>query len=128
MAQEARITSLYSGSVSVQLSGELDVVSAPALNEQFKAALSLSPDLVVDLHEVTFLDAAVIATLLCAQQQALLRGGSIVLVGASLWVEKVLRASRATEAIPLLPQRPVQPSAKQSGSLLSAMRNRRTIC
>ena len=128
MAQEARITSLYSGSVSVQLSGELDLVSAPALTEQFEAALSLSPDLVVDLHEVTFLDAAVIATLLWAQQQALVRDGSIVLVGASPWVEKVLRASRATEAIPLLPQRPVQPSVKQSGSLMSAMRNRRTIC
>ena len=89
MAQSARITSLYSGSVSVQLSGELDLVSTPALNEQFDEALQLSPDLVVDLHEVTFLDAAVITTLLRAQHQALLRDGSLVLVEASPWVEKV---------------------------------------
>ena len=103
MAETARIVSLYSGSVSVQLSGELDFVSAPVLRERFVQALGLSPDLVVDLQEVTFLDAGVIATLLWAQHQALIQGGSLVLVQANPWVAKVLRASRATEAIPLLP-------------------------
>lgn len=106
MAHPARITSLYSGSVSVQLSGELDIVSVPALSEQFAAALGTSPDLVVDLHDVTFLDAAVITSLLKAQHQALVQDGSLVLVGASPWIEKVLRASRVTEAIPLLPAQP----------------------
>ena len=129
MAQAARITSLYSGTVSVQLSGDLDLVSVPDLTEQFDAALSLSPDLVVDLHEVTFLDAAVITTFLRAQHQALTRDGSLVLVGATPWVEKVLRASRATEAIPLLPNpRVAHPSVEQTDSLVSTMRNRRSIC
>lgn len=104
MIDMARIVSLYSGSVSVQLSGELDLVSAPALRERFAAALSLSSDLVVDLRELTFLDAAVIATPLWAQHQAVIQGGSLVLVEASPWVEKVLRAARATDAIPLLPR------------------------
>ena len=105
MIDMTRITSLYSGSVSVRLSGELDLVSVPALKERLTTALGISPDLVVDLEEVTFLDAAVIATLLWAQRQALVREGSLVLVQASPWVEKVLSASRATEAIPLLPPR-----------------------
>lgn len=129
MTETARIALLYSGAVSVQLTGELDLVSAPALTEQFGSALDISPDLVVDLHEVTFLDAAVITTLLRAQQEALVRGGSVVLVGASSWVEKVLRASRATEAIPLLPRQHLeQPAHQQATSLVSALRNRRTIC
>ena len=128
MAQSARITSLYSGSVSVQLSGELDLVSGPFLTEQFDAALDMSPDLVVDLTDVTFLDATVITVLLKAQQQALVQDGSLVLVGASPWVEKVLRVSRVTEAIPLLPQRLAQPPGEQTGSLMPGMRNRRTIC
>lgn len=129
MAQVARITSLYSGSVSIQLSGELDLVSVQALTEQFDAALTMSPDLVVDLTDVTFLDATVITTLLKAQQQALIQDGSVVVVGASPWVEKVLRASRATEAIPLLPhQRCDNKSEVQKGSLISALRNRRIIC
>lgn len=128
MAQAARITSLHSGSVCVQLTGELDLVSGPFLTEQFDAALDMSPDLVVDLTEVTFLDATVITVLLKAQQQALVQDGSLVLVGANPWVEKVLRVSRATEAIPLLPQRPAQLSSEPSGSLMSALRNRRTIC
>jgi anti-anti-sigma factor len=129
MAETARITALYSGSVSVQLTGELDLVSAPVLTEQFDAALTISPDLVVDLHEVTFLDAAVITTLLRAQQHALAQGGSVVLVGASPWVEKVLRASRVTEAIPLLPNQHVaDPTHRRDASLISALRNRRTMC
>jgi anti-anti-sigma factor len=104
MVPLARITSLYSGSVLVQLSGELDLVCVPVLSEQFACALRVSPDLVVDLQEVSFLDAAVIATFLQAQQRALTQGGSVILIKASPWVEKVLRAARATEAIPLLPR------------------------
>lgn len=128
MAHPARIISLHSGSVSVQLSGELDLVSGPFLTEQFDVALGMSPDLVVDLTEVTFIDATVITVLLKAQQQALVRDGSLVLIGASSWVEKVLRVSRVTEAIPLLPQRPPHPSQKQKDSLISALQNRRTVC
>jgi anti-anti-sigma factor len=107
----ARITPLYSGSVSVELTGELDLVSVPALTEQFDCALDMSPDLVVDLQEVTFLDAAVIATFLQAQRRALAQDGSLILINATPWVEKVLRAARATEAIPLLPRQRGGPSS-----------------
>ena len=120
MAGTARITSLYYGSVRVQLTGELDLVSTPMLTEQFDAALKISPHLVVDLRDVTFLDATVITAMLRVQQQALVLDGSVVLVGASPWVEKVLHASRATEAIPLLPREArVRPSTEKEASLVA---------
>ena len=128
MAHSARIESLYSGSVSVVLSGEFDIASVPLLAEKLKDALTMSPHLVVDLHEVTFLDAAMLSTLLAAQHQALTRDGSLVLVGATPWVEKVLRASRVLEAIPLLPDPRDPRTSKGTGSLMAALRNRRTIC
>ena len=129
MAQSAHIRPSRSGSVSVHLSGELDLVSAPAITEQLAAAMTLSPDLVVDLDDVTFLDVVVINALVLAQQQALLHDGSLVVVGATPWVEKVLHASGATEAIPLLPHpRAVHTSERGSSSLVSALRNRRTVC
>ena len=46
--------------VVVVLSGELDIATAPALRQLLRGALEADPDLVVDLGDVTFLDASTI--------------------------------------------------------------------
>jgi anti-sigma B factor antagonist len=109
VSQPVHIDGSPSGSVVVHLTGELDLLAVPALKDCFDGALTMGADLVVNLRDVTFLDAAGIATILQAYRGALARGGSLVLTEASPWIGRVLRASGATEVLPLLPnQRPAQ--------------------
>ena len=103
MAKAARILALPAGSVLVQLSGELDLADQSCLSDQFACALRVSPDVVVDLRAVSFIDAAAIGILVRARQRAVAEGGSLVLAGATPWVEKVLRLARATPLLPVLP-------------------------
>ncbi len=103
MAQAVFIECLHSGAVAVRLTGELDLVSVPALTEYLDVAATIARDLVVNLRDVTFVDASVIGALIQAHHNAVARGGSLVLSEANPWVERVLRAARATDVLRLLP-------------------------
>jgi anti-sigma B factor antagonist len=103
MAAVARIVALPTGSSLVQLTGELDIASVPSLSDHVVCAMNLSEHLIIDLREVTFIDAAVIGALQGARRRAVAKGGDLVLVGATPSVAKVLRLAKVTDVLRLLP-------------------------
>jgi len=98
-----RIITLPTGAALVRLTGELDVSCAPALDDHFVGALDISPVLLVDMRAVTFVDAAIIGTLVRTQQSATDAGGCVLLVGADPWISKVLRVGGVDGLLPQYP-------------------------
>ena len=77
------------GSVVLALSGELDVVSAPALERHLDEALAEPhAHLTLDLGELTFVDSAGVSVLIKAKQDAEANGRTLVLARPT---EQVLR-------------------------------------
>jgi anti-sigma B factor antagonist len=78
----------------VELSGEIDVQSAPWLRDELlRIVRRHGPWLAVDLGEVTFLDCAGINVLLATRRRARLEGG---------WIRVVRSSPRAWRVISLL--------------------------
>ena len=71
----------------VRFRGELDLVAAPTARHAMGAAACST--LEVDLAELTFLDAAGLAALLSAREEAIARGCRVRVVGASGIVRRV---------------------------------------
>ena len=70
--------------VVIQVAGELDMSTGPALNEQLRNLLSVRPDrLVIDLSEVTFLGSSGLAVLVGARDTAAAQGTRLQLSGIS---------------------------------------------
>lgn len=99
MAFAIRVVLPATGSVSVSATGELDLATKPELTDALARAMDMHPHVVVDLAEVTFMDASVIGVLISSRRQALARGGSLVVVSASPWITKVLHASGAAAVL-----------------------------
>jgi len=79
------------GPVSVlQLVGELDISSAPALREQLLELLTSSGDVVVDLSDVSFMDSSGISVLIVAHKRSIAQGRTITLRNPRGPVAKVL--------------------------------------
>jgi len=87
----------------VRLSGELDFCSAQELLDTVD---SLRPGpsrlVVLDLAQLGFCDAGGISALLRAQRSVNAAGGRLMLHGPSAHVRKILRLTRADEALELL--------------------------
>lgn len=81
------------GDVTIaELTGELDIASAPALREQLLGLLRPgSSQLVVDLSKVSFCDASGLAVLVGAGRRARLLGGYLRLAAVSPQVGQALR-------------------------------------
>lgn len=80
------------GVTSLALTGELDIATVPVL----ETALSGVDDdgagpIVVDLREVTFIDAAGVRALLRAHERSVMSGHRLLLVGASDPAQRVFR-------------------------------------
>jgi anti-sigma B factor antagonist len=103
MTSVVRVIGLPSGAALLQLSGELDLADVPALRAGLADALSVSSVVVADLRAVTFLDAAVIGTLIRSRRQALAQQGSLSLVGANPWISKILRVAQVNDTLPSFP-------------------------
>ena len=75
-----------------ELSGELDLASAPALREQLLGLLRPGASrLVLDLSRVTFCDASGLAVLVGASHRARVLGGFLRLAAVSPPTDRVLR-------------------------------------
>jgi anti-anti-sigma factor len=78
------------GTVTVKVSGDIDLASADKVSEALSAALAVAPRVRVDLSGVTFLDSTGIRALVQGYRQAQNQGGSLHVFGAKHWVAKVL--------------------------------------
>jgi anti-sigma B factor antagonist len=78
------------GGVVLALSGELDVVSAPALEQRLREALlEPSAHVTLDLSDLEFVDSAGVSVLIKARQDAESRGRTLVLARPTEQVYRV---------------------------------------
>ncbi len=90
------------GHVLVTAAGEIDIATAPRLHDQLAAILaSGSWHLIVDLDQVSFIDAAGLSVLSLAAGQATARGGSLHLVCARPRTRRLLAITGLDRRIPV---------------------------
>src|SRR5260370_249767 len=101
------------GAVTVaEVTGELDIASAPALREQLLSLLRPgSSRLVIDLSKVSFCDASGLAVLVNTGRRARLLGGFLRLAAVSPQVGQVLNITRLHRHLPSSPPAPSPPVA-----------------
>ncbi len=74
---------------AVRLGGELDVITAPQVTLVLREALEHARLVVIDVHELSFVDSCGVHVFLDATRQARDAGARLVLVGASAELERV---------------------------------------
>ncbi|WP_405139762.1 STAS domain-containing protein [Sphaerisporangium sp. NBC_01403] len=85
-----------------RVSGDVDISCSPVLRERLLAALQPPrARLVLDLSEVTFMDASGLGALMAARRRSLLLGGGVRLVAPSSPVRRVLEASGLRSRFPV---------------------------
>ena len=73
------------------LSGDIDVYSAPQLKQSIISILDEDTQhLIIDMHNVIYIDSCVITTLISAVKRVKSKGGTLNLVGCSSRIEHVL--------------------------------------
>jgi anti-anti-sigma factor len=79
------------GCALLTVGGEVDLGTAGELSDAAIAAMQdISPQLVIDLSAVTFMDSTGLKVLLAMHKRADLAGGRLVLVGLTRSVDKVI--------------------------------------
>ncbi|MFH8570100.1 STAS domain-containing protein [Streptomyces sp. NPDC017993] len=107
----------------VRLQGELDMLSAASTAEHLDALTSEpSPDLVVDLARLTFLDCSGIGVLCRARRRARERGGRLALVITDPRFVRTLRAVGLGDSFEVLDA--VPPAARRAADSVSRLRSR----
>lgn len=92
------------GITVAELTGELDIASAPVLREQLLSLLRPgSSRLVIELSKVGFCDASGLAVLVNTGRRARLLGGFLRLAAVSPQVERVLRLTGLHRHFPIFP-------------------------
>lgn len=75
----------------VSLAGELDLATAPGVDEQLRASEDGAATLVMDLRGLTFMDSSGLRVILAADARARSRGGRLVLVPGPPGVQRVFQ-------------------------------------
>ena len=89
----------------VSIHGEVDMSSGPAIGAALCEAQHVSPHVIVDLSDVTFMDCTGINALARAYSQAP-EGGSLGVVGARPAVRRIFDITGLSELLLLGPRRP----------------------
>jgi anti-sigma B factor antagonist len=90
--------------VVVEVTGEIDVASAPALRDRLLALLNRgAPDLVIDLRGVTFIDSTGIGSLLRVYHRQSLLGGALHFVADQSAVLRVFELMQLTRRLHVAP-------------------------
>ena len=91
-------TSDRADGVHVELSGELDLATAPKLEDELRHVEERGPGLIVlDLRPLSFMDSSGLRSLLAADARAREAGRRLVLVRGDERVQRVLRITRLDE-------------------------------
>jgi anti-sigma B factor antagonist len=86
----------------ITVSGELDLASSPALEEELeRVAQSDAEVVVVDLRELEFMDSTGLSVLVRAHQRAAEQGRRLGLVNGSQQVQRLLRLTGVSERLTL---------------------------
>ena len=96
-------TSDRTDGVHVELSGELDLATAPKLEDELKHVEDTEPALIIlDLRPLSFMDSSGLRSLLAADSRARERGGRLVIVRGDERVQRVLRITRLDERLEIV--------------------------
>ncbi len=92
------------GRAIVFVRGEIDMSAGPEIRDALSTAQQGSPDVIVDVSDVTFMDSTGINALLRAHRQVS-PGGSLWVVGATSAVRRVFDITGVSELLLLEPRR-----------------------
>ena len=98
------LVSRAGSTVTVALQGELDLATAASLRSCLSPLVQGEPApdrLVLDLRDLTFLDASGISALLTVQRALDRRGGTLVLRSPSRLVRRVVKVLDLEQALPV---------------------------
>ena len=96
-------TSDRSGGAHVALSGELDIATAPRLEEEVRRLENEGRALIfIDLRGLEFMDSSGLRTLLAADTRARERGARIVIVRGDERIQRVLKITRLDERLEIV--------------------------
>jgi anti-anti-sigma factor len=106
----------------VHVAGDLDLAAAPRLVEALRDLEQQACLIVLDLREITFLDAAGVHVIVDASIGARRDGRRLLLVGASAWVQRVFALTGTSHQVEVgawddpqeLPIQAFLPSARRS--------------
>ena len=89
--------------VHVELSGELDLATAPKLEDELSRVEGDGPDVIVlDLRPLAFMDSSGLRALLSADARARESGRRLVLIRGDERVQRVLRITRLDERLEIV--------------------------
>jgi anti-sigma B factor antagonist len=92
------------GYVTLRVSGEIDLHTAPTLRDSALAALRQhGSTLRIDLREVPFMDSTGLEVLLATRRRAELEGGSLALVGPTPAILRVLEVTGLDKLFTITP-------------------------
>jgi anti-sigma B factor antagonist len=92
------------GYVTLRVSGEIDLHTAPSLRDAALAALRKhGATLRIDLREVPFMDSTGLEVLLATRRRAELEGGSLTLLGPTPAVRRVIEVTGLGKLFPIAP-------------------------
>ena len=94
---------------SVRVSGELDLATAARLDEALREALGFACLILLDLHEMSFMDSSGLHVIVDTTNRARTRGARILLTGVSANVETLLALTGTRSHLDLLETRAPSP-------------------
>ena len=104
---------------SVRVSGDLDLATAAQLDATLREALGFARLVLVDLHEMSYLDSTGLRVILDASIRARTQGAHVVLTGVSAQVETLLEVTRTRAQLDLLdPPHPDRVEQARNGSAI----------
>lgn len=87
----------------MQLRGELDVASDASLRDHLGCAARMSPDLVLDVREVEFMDCAALGALVWARNKVCAEGGRFATVAPRRLIRRLIDTAGLTETLHVCP-------------------------
>lgn len=100
--------------VEVVIRGDLDVLTAPAINSTIEEAMALSPQqLIIDLEHCPGIDAAGILLLLDTHRRAIRNGGSVTLRDPSERLQRNLRLAHVDKVLHVMYRSPAESSDRE---------------
>lgn len=112
---------LLHGCVIVQVRGEVDYSSVPALDQRLSVILTMrAPTVVLDLSRLTFIDCAALRVLVAARRRAAVHGTALVLAAPHPNVARTLQITGLDRQFTVFPAVAKAVTASRAGSVKPA--------